>query len=886
MPVLLCVLLAAFVCVQTLDVQVAKADTTQYITYARTVYAGTSDSLLNLQGNAGIHDSGLYLTGHGSIEIGSAFFNEKVKSTAGFSAFFQFKLENRGPSSLANSSQRGADGIVFIISSAANQYGSEGQGIGYQSIGNSVGVEFDTYKNSTDAWENSESHIAIDVNGVDIVTTPPAAYAMLADGYFNNDGPFYAWIDYNADSHTMEVRINTDDTRPSSATLTTTINLSTYAGDEYYVGFTSATGGSVEDHIIKQWDFSNTYVPGGLSATGSYAMDSTPPNAPTLTPNGNTVTLSGSADSESGLSGYEYKVDGGSWTPGDTVDVSGLSNGTHTILGRAIDNVGNISDTTTCSYEKSPQISVKGNGTVITNGDVAPSSSDYTDYGAVAVGSELERTFVIYNTGTSPLNLTGAPIVSLNGSTVFTVSSQPSTPIAAGGSASFTVKFTPASTEAASATLSIASDDSPNNPYSFIIAGNLPEISVKGNGTVIANGDTTPSSADSTNYGTVAVGHELERTFVIYNTGSSPLYLPGDPIVSLSGSSDFTVSSQPSTPIAAGGSASFTVKFTPASTNAANATLSIVSNDITAVPYTYTIAGNLPEISVKGNETVIANGDTGSSYTDYTNFGTVAVGHELERTFVIYNTGSSPLNLTGGRVLLSGSPDFTISSLPETPIAAGGSASFKVKFTPTSTDAASATVRIESDDAENALYAFAISGNLPQSSSSEQTDNTQSKISVKGNGIVIASGDTTPSSSDYTSFGTVAVGSELERTFVISNTGTSTLTLTNNPLVSLSGSSDFAVSVQPATTIAPGENATFKIKYTPTSGSAAKATVIISSDDAANSSYTFVILGNMINCPTTGDAEPGMWPLWAGVSLAGAAIILAEALRKRQKSRA
>lgn len=766
LPVLLCVLLAAFVCVQTLDVQVAKADTTQYITYARTVYAGTSDSLLNLQGNAGIHDSGLYLTGHGASEVGSAFFNEKVKSTAGFSAFFQFKLENRGPSSLANSSQRGADGIVFIISSAANQYGGIGQGIGYQGIGNSVGVEFDTYKNSTDAWENSESHIAIDVNGVDIVTTPPAAYAMLADGYFNNDGPFYAWIDYNADSHTMEVRINTDDTRPSSATLTTTINLSTYAGDEYYVGFTSATGGSVEDHIIKQWDFSNTYVPGGLSATGSYAMDSTPPNAPTLTPNGNTVTLSGSADSESGLSGYEYKVDGGLWTPGDTVDVSGLSNGTHTILGRAIDNVGNISDMTTCSYEKSPQISVKGNGTVITNGDVAPSSSDYTDYGAVAVGSELERTFVIYNTGTSPLNLTGAPIVSLNGSTVFTVSSQPSTPIAAGGSASFTVKFTPASTEAASATLSIASDDSPNNPYSFIIAGNLPEIIVKGNGTVIANGDTTPSSADSTNYGAVAVGHELERTFVIYNTGSSPL------------------------------------------------------------------------------------------------------------------------NLTGGRVLLSGSPDFTISSLPETPIAAGGSASFKVKFTPTSTDAASATVRIESDDADNALYAFTISGNLPQSSSSEQTDNTQSKISVKGNGIVIASGNTTPSSSDYTSFGTVAVGSELERTFVISNTGTSTLTLTNNPLVSLSGSSDFAVSVQPATTIAPGESATFKIKYTPTSGSAAKATVIISSDDAANSSYTFVILGNMINCPTTGDAEPGMWPLWAGVSLAGAAIILAEALRKRQKSRA
>jgi hypothetical protein len=338
LPCFISLTLAAVLCFQLVNVQAAKA-AGAYITYSRTVYSA-SDLLLNMAGDASTHDSALYITDHGMNKTGSAFFNDKVKSTDGFSTFFKFMLTNRGfgsgtwMESNGGESQKGADGLVFIVSSDANQYGSSGQGIGYQGINKSVGIEFDSFKNNDNDWEKSESHIAVDTNGQDIAGTAPLVYTLLSDDYFNSDGPFYAWIDYNASSHDLEIRISTSAVRPASATLSTTIDLSAYAGEEYYVGFTAGTGQSLEDHQILHWDFSNTYESGGLDATGSetYDMDSTPPNAPTLTRSGeDTVTLSGSTDSESGMNGYEYQIDGGDWTSGTVADISSLGGGSHTV---------------------------------------------------------------------------------------------------------------------------------------------------------------------------------------------------------------------------------------------------------------------------------------------------------------------------------------------------------------------------------------------------------------------------------------------------------------------------------------------------------------------------------------------------------------------------
>src|SRR5439155_25569053 len=60
----------------------------------------------------------------------------------------------------------------------------------------------------------------------------------------------------------------------------------------------------------------------------------------------------------------------------------------------------------------------------------------------------------------------------LSGSRDFVVTAQPSAPVAASGSTTFTVQFTPSASGPATATISIANDDSDENPYDFAVTGN------------------------------------------------------------------------------------------------------------------------------------------------------------------------------------------------------------------------------------------------------------------------------------------------------------------------------------------------------------------------------------------------------------------------------
>ncbi|MFN8347614.1 MAG: BspA family leucine-rich repeat surface protein, partial [Spirosomataceae bacterium] len=123
-----------------------------------------------------------------------------------------------------------------------------------------------------------------------------------------------------------------------------------------------------------------------------------------------------------------------------------------------------------------PEINLKGNGNSIANGDNTPTGSDFTDMGAVAVsGGSLARTFTIENTGTGVLNLTGTPdkvTVSGTHASDFTVTTQPSAAsIASNGSLDFVITFDPSAAGLRTATVSIANDDSDENPYTFVIQG-------------------------------------------------------------------------------------------------------------------------------------------------------------------------------------------------------------------------------------------------------------------------------------------------------------------------------------------------------------------------------------------------------------------------------
>jgi hypothetical protein len=250
----------------------------------------------------------------------------------------------------------------------------------------------------------------------------------------------------------------------------------------------------------------------------------------------------------------------------------------------------------------SPEIRVQGGSLSIEDGDATPSADDGTDFGNAAVRSgNVVHAFAIQNGGLATLTLTGMPpYVEISGDHAgdFSVLVPPVSSIPAeGGVTVFAITFDPSAPGLRTATISIANDDPDENPYDFAIqgTGTICEIDVQGNGASIADGDTTPSADDDTDFGeAVANAQHVEGTFTLCNTGGAELALIGSPCVQISGdhAADFAVTVQPSTPIACdGGTCTFTVRFTPSTPGLRTATISIANDDSDENPYDFAICG-------------------------------------------------------------------------------------------------------------------------------------------------------------------------------------------------------------------------------------------------------------------------------------------------------
>ena len=129
---------------------------------------------------------------------------------------------------------------------------------------------------------------------------------------------------------------------------------------------------------------------------------------------------------------------------------------------------------------------------------------------------------------------------------------------------------------------------------SFNVTGE-PEMSVEGNNTEISDGDTTPDTADYTDFGNVDVDNGTQvYTFTIKNTGNIDLNLDGSPIIEITGTNagDFSVTgTAPTTPVAANGSTTFEITFNPSDAGERTATISISNNDNDENPYNFDIKG-------------------------------------------------------------------------------------------------------------------------------------------------------------------------------------------------------------------------------------------------------------------------------------------------------
>ena len=448
-----------------------------------------------------------------------------------------------------------------------------------------------------------------------------------------------------------------------------------------------------------------------------------------------------------------------------------------------------------------------------------PSGTGEYDFGEINQGTTSSVvTFTIQNIGTAVLN---PGIVTVTG-TQFAILAQPAGTVNSMDSTTFTMTYTPTGAFATE-TVTIPSNDPDTSSYTFTVEGTgvaIPEIH-------IMQGAANISSGGSQTFGLTYLNVDVPLIFTIQNTGNGNLNLTSTPLVDITGSSYFIVTSDPAPIVGPGGNTTFEVTYNPSEAGTHNAVISIANNDLNENPYIINIDGTgdivaAPKIDLRVNGDSINSGDT----VDFGGMG-VNAADPLEVTFTIHNTGNAVLDLSGGTSVSVG--DFILSSGPAASVGIGGSTTCTVQFTATVSGSRSGTITINSNDTARSPIVINLTGT-----------GMEPEINVRQGISDIASGATFD-------FGKVGTGASKDVVFKIENTGTDPLYLTGIPKVT-GGSAQFSVLSQPSkTSIANGETATFVLRFTPGTTGSFNSSFTIASNDADENPYTINVTGEGVN---------------------------------------
>ncbi|MCP1381124.1 choice-of-anchor D domain-containing protein, partial [Runella salmonicolor] len=268
------------------------------------------------------------------------------------------------------------------------------------------------------------------------------------------------------------------------------------------------------------------------------------------------------------------------------------------------------------------------NGFILIGGTLhSPSGGTFTNnavlkYGALNVSSILTNSgnaSIVVNNTPTPIFTYGGTYNGTGSSTVNGIFTN-STATASAGTFTAPITFVPdVSLPAGLQTL--YAKITPSGGACFYVVpftynNTFPEMNVKGNGVSINDNDSSPRTADNTDFGAQLVASgTVVRTFTIENTGSGTLNLSGSPLVSIGGTNagDFTVTQLPTTPVAAtNGTTTFQITFDPSAVGLRTASVSIANNDADEDPYNFSIQGTgaAPAdytVTTTGNNVVITD---------------------------------------------------------------------------------------------------------------------------------------------------------------------------------------------------------------------------------------------------------------------------------------
>ncbi len=185
----------------------------------------------------------------GNFSRGTAFYSTPfaIDGNTSFTTNFQFQITG-------GEGVNGGDGITFMIQNdSVNALGNAGDNIGYGGISNSVAVEFDTINNGGIFNDPNNNHIGLNLNG-----SPSSLQTAVVTPDLNDGSILNAWIDYNGSSDRLDVFLSDTTTKPGTALLTDTVDLSSTVGSQGYFGFSAATGLAHNNHDLLNLEFSSS----------------------------------------------------------------------------------------------------------------------------------------------------------------------------------------------------------------------------------------------------------------------------------------------------------------------------------------------------------------------------------------------------------------------------------------------------------------------------------------------------------------------------------------------------------------------------------------------------------------------------------------------------
>ena len=425
-----------------------------------------------------------------------------------------------------------------------------------------------------------------------------------------------------------------------------------------------------------------------------------------------------------------------------------------------------------------PTVTLSGAG-ILPQIQIASSSS----LGSMRVGQTLSGSISFKNVGNDTLHISSATLTQLSSKFSLTGNTQSIPP---NDSGIFSISYTPTAEMTDTGTLHFITDDPSDSIASVAVSasGTLPHMFVS-------------LSTDTVNVGTVKINSTGTANISVQNNGGATLNLSGNS----AGPAPFALSAVPTT-ISAGSSSNITVAFSPTSVGTFTGSLIIHGDDAKNPTDTVYLKGAGVNSALS-----ISPGSV--------NFDSVPIHATVQRTITLSDSGQANVTIYSSQISPINGLFAFVGATP-TQVPAGGTAQITVSFTPDSAGNFSGTVTLTTDDA-----------NAPTRT-----------IALNGTGI----NDPFSVTPTTFNFGQVRVSTLVNDSIMMTNTGTSAVTILSYKLSAPDGG--FSITDSSAHSVASGATAKVEIGFDPANATNYSGTLTITTNDVSDPVRTISLSGS------------------------------------------